>query len=993
MLKAGEDFGIVVKSIELEKDSKVDFGEIKKTFSRFLNFTLAYQDKEFSFTYEIPWLVNNNFYICGNKKTSILQLFDKPLIIRENLIKIRTNIQTFTLIKKSRKRTPYFYYISFFGKEVPFVFLICMLKGLTGICHEFPITGKGTIDASRSVDCSPDYLDLLTDLCTFVSDDTTNKDKLMSKFFNRKSDNDILANILLVPKVDVFCAQFMHTGNIIDEFIYALNCAVNDDQNYENKRLRFSEQVVYCHLANDIYSMIIAIKNAHSGKKSPFHNNSKVILQNANQSRIVQFDHSLNPLSELAMLTRLSLSGPGGFEKENVPPYLRDIHDSMYGIICPADTGDRENCGTIQYVVPTVQLDDDMTFSAVEDPKTKISIAISHVPFLEHDDATRLQMASSQQRHAIMLQKFDMPLVQSGVESMYTDKTSFMLRAKRDGQVVYLDRNVIVVRYDNGECEAFNVGYRKLYLSEADFRRTYFKVGDTFNAGDVISESNFLKNGRLTLGRNLRVAIMVWYGYNYEDGIVISDKLVKEDLFTSLHYLDLTFEIPSNKILLNLNNNYREYKPIPEVGDRIRKGDVYAKIQTVIGYNESRDVVFGDPHELISEEDCVVTEVKIYCNSRCELFPQFQNYIDSKIQESRNTRQEMVDHLGDFLTQDELDGFLESIENDRAEKKRGNYKIKGDSIDGLRVEITAIYRRPITVGDKIGNRHGNKGVISRIVSEDQMPRFPDGGVADVILNPLGIPSRINIGQLFELHLGMSVVDLKRHILKLRSEGISFEEIKTYIMEYIKIIDGTSDKNYTLQMQSYLDNIEEDQFFTELDDFYVIQPPFESIQHGKLMEALQYTGTKCNYRCFDPVLGEGIECQVDDGFTYNIKDPVAFGYMTMFKLNHIAKDKMATRSIGAYAPKTSQPVDGKGRKGGQRVGEMEVWAIIGHGATENLSEFLTTKSDSIKKRNQYLSEMVNNDTMLLDEDEDSVSQCLRLFQSYLRMLGLDFQILE
>lgn len=991
MLQCGEQYGIKVKSIELVKNTNIDKKEIRKTLAKSLNITLSFGgDKELDVSYVIPWLINNHFFIGGNKKICVYQLFDRPVIYRDGMIKVRTNIHTFTLIKKSRRRNSYFWYLAFFGKEIPFIYLYYALKGEGGIVNDLGIE-NGQLPPNMS-EYLEDYISLIQDGKTFLEDDSVNRNKLLGKFFNRKEDSEIISNIKLVTEIDIFSRKFMATDNIIDEFAFYMKNGAEDDSDYLMKRIRFAEQVIYTFLAKDFYNLIVTVKG--SSRKTTFHVNSQVVIQNANQSPIVQFDHSINPLAELSMLTRLSITGPGGFEKDNVPAYLRDIHPSMYGKICPADTGDRENCGSTQYLLSTNTFDDDMCF---QEQKNRVinSIAISHVPFLEHNDPTRLQMSSSQQRHAVALRDFDVPRIQTGIESMYTDKTTFMFRAKRNGKVVYKDKNdIIVVKYDNNECEAFNIGYRKLFLSVADFYKTYLNLGDEFKAGDIISESNYLTSGRLNIGRNLKTAIMVWYGYNFEDGIVISDSLVNDKKLTSVHYLDLTFEIPPNKVLLNLNgNDYSNYKPIPEIGERLRKGDPYALIQTAIGINDSNDVVFGEPQERTVSEDCWISDIKIYANKWFSKIPQYHHFISNFIHGKKEKRKEMIDNLSKFLTQDELESFLESIEIDQTEKKRGNYKIKGDSIDGVRIEITAIYTRPIEVGDKIGNRHGNKGVISKIVPHDMMPKFSNGETAEVVINPLGIISRMNMGQVFELHLAQSVKDLTNLIKSKFDGGENENSIKEFILNYIKIIDNTDDKNYTLQMTKFLSEVPVEAIVRNLDRFYIIQPPYESVTWDKLVEALNYTGTKMLYDCYDPIAGKNVPIRNVNGFESNIMNPIAFGDMYFIKMNHISRDKIAARSIGPYAPKTSQPLEGKGRKGGQRLGEMEVWALIGHGATINLAECLTTKSDSIKKRNKYLSHMIHNDDMLLDDDDDEVSQSIRLFQSLLKTMGLDYQIHE
>jgi DNA-directed RNA polymerase subunit beta len=262
-----------------------------------------------------------------------------------------------------------------------------------------------------------------------------------------------------------------------------------------------------------------------------------------------------------------------------------------------------------------------------------------------------------------------------------------------------------------------------------------------------------------------------------------------------------------------------------------------------------------------------------------------------------------------------------------------------------------------------------------------MPTLPDGRKADIVLNPLGIISRMNIGQLFELHLAMALHDLKQIVKEKYEKKEDQKAIYDYILGFIKIIDKTKDNNYTDQMIKFFERTKIEDFIKNIDNFFIIQPPFESIGVEELNLALTYTGTKFEYECFDPIQNK------------ILPNKIAFGYQYIVKMNHIAQDKIAVRGVGPYSAKTSQPLGGKARKGGQRLGEMEMWAVIAHGSHKNLHEFLTTKSDSIKLRNQYISEKMCNDTMLLDAEDDNVSQSLRYLQNSLKVFSLDYPLNE
>lgn len=981
MFSCGEPYGLTLESMSIHPKEKEETGELKKTKSKVIDINLIYKDptnaeaepEKIPLSYDCPWLIDNHFFVGGNYKVCVYQLFDKPIIARKNLIKIRTNIRSFAVEHKESTRAKYKYVAQFSMKaKTPFARYIIAYLGVEEARKRFNLDENNDYIPQHDGD-QPSELTM--DVIHVLKDGAIDKARLLAGEYSKMTDQQVIDDIMLVTKIDLFSKRYFYTDNVIEEFIYAIQNPVYDDMDYSNKRVRFAEQIIYCHLCKDIYNLITSIRRQ---RKLKVNINSKVILSNVNVSSIVQFDNSLNPLSELALLTRTSLTGTGGFKKDNVPQDLRELHPTQKYLFDPCDTADRDGCGTIQYLKPNVEFGQDGSLHT--DNHVLNSVAVSFVPFLEHDDATRLQMSSSQQRHAIMLKNFDTANIQSGVEGMFTDQTSFIFRAKYDGKVIYMDGDIIAVQYDNKSCEAYNIGYRKLYISTVDFYKIYKDVGQSFRKGDIIAESNYTKNGKICLGRNLLTAVTPWHGYNYEDGIVISQRLVDEDVFTSVHYEDVILDLPLNKVLVNLNEeDYQNYNPLPKIGDRVNRGDVIAKIKSID--NETYDETMFEPiEEHTSPETGIVSDIKVYANKWNKRFPQFDQFITNLIKQRKQKKTNIYDKLSHHLTKEELDRVSSLLEINQMDKN--NYKIKGDFIDGLRIEITIIYERKITVGDKIANRHGNKGVISKIVPVDQMPRLPDGRHVDIVLNPLGIVSRMNIGQVYEAHLSMALNELRKHVKEMYDAGKTAKEIYDYVLGFIKIIDKTADNNYTTQMESILASIPIKLFVDNISTFYIIQPPFESIGWDELNKALQYTNTQWTYKIFDPTINQEIE------------NPVTVGYMYFMKLNHIAQDKLAYRGIGPYSAKTSQPLGGKSRMGGQRLGEMEVWAMIAHGAEKNLNECISTKSDSIRQRNAYLSHMMHNEELLeAGSDDDDVPQALRLLQVNLKAIGLDYELYE
>lgn len=1020
-------YNLILHNVEIESKNPKS-AELQKTYSENLKITISKPEQEESivFSYEIPKLINNHFMIAGHKKIPVFQIYDLNVVnrckVKEyakdykfDMLKIRTNIQNITLnMKKRSKRRIYSYNLSFSSKakDVPFVYFLYLYYGFDKLkqIYEIDIQDvndteymKTYADNTKYSKAINRYKLLREDIVTFVNNfEKKENEGVLEKYFIRRKDSDIMENILSITEIDIFSKRYFKTDNMITEFEYFLKNPIYSTLEFANKRIRFAEYVLYYWLCRDLYNVCMQIR---SGKKDKFHVNTKSVIRNANVSDITQYDMCVNPIDQLSMLSKTALTGPGGLAKDKVPSYLRDIQDSQYGLLCGTDTGDRSSAGTIQYLVSTAQFDKDtLQFKPKKDPKNITSIPIQSIPFMEHNDTTRLQMASSHHKHAVMLEQFDSATVQSGLESHYSEYTSFMFKAKDDGLVIYKTKNIIIVKYDNGNSDAYDIGYKKLAMEIGDLCKCYFNEGDRFKKDDIIAESNYYNKGRLTLGREIPTAIMVWHGYNYEDGIVISQKCVDDDIFTSRHYCDLSYEVKENQILMQIGDESDEYIPFPRIGDKFECGEVYAKIKSIYTDNLSQnlDSIFDDPIELRCEEDCIITDVNLYVNKYSADLPEYASYIqrfmDQKEKDKKDLQAKLVEHLGKEHAQD----FMIDYDMNRYDKRRGFYRVSGDVIEGMYVEITAQYRRKIACGDKIQSKNGCKGIIAKICPEHLMPMLPDGRRALIVINPLGIISRMVIGQLFEIHTKMAIDTLKRKLLnELSKENLN--SIYNQIIAMYDIVDKTDGRYQYKEVCKYLNDLKTVEEYRQfINEMYIIQPPFQSMQKEDVDRLMKYCKCPYKYKIYDPLLYieeckmNGLpEPTMEDILTYkdNLNNPVVFGYLNFMKLNHIAKDKLCARSIGPYSIKTSQPLEGKRRGGGQRLGEMEIWALASAGSLSNLHEMITTKQDSIALRNKYIADKLNMDDVLYDEGQDYISQSSRLFQWFLAQIGVHCDSLE
>ena len=963
IVKPVEEIGFIINDVSL-KDSKFSSGELSKTLKQTLSIKLQKGNANIDLSIFIPKLVDKNYiYINGRKKIPLFQLFDIPLVTRGENIKLRSNVATIMVFQE--KEIPHIN-ISFLGKKIPFGLILMAYYGIEGVFEKFNL-GADIDETSTNL-----YEILRKDLKVYHDESRgyTQDDFILevgrtySRYNAKSKGEDILYALDLITKVDLITTKFLKTDSIIEELIDILKYEDIDDTLFTNKRVRCFEYVIIGKISKIIFDLCFSNRTARQPK---FNINSTQILSDCNVSDIVQFDFSINPVEELTKLSRISLLGPGGFKRENIPKHLRDICPTMFGRVCPVDTPDRDNCGVLQNLIPNVHLDDNLKFTTEICDKQPISTPVSMTPFLKNDDQTRLQMASSQMRQAIMLKDFDTPLISSGCEGLYTDYTQFVKRAKKDGVVVYIDKKYIIGQYTDEEVDIFDISYRKIYVEHLDFMNIYVKIGDKFKAGDILAESNFCNDGKINIGKNLLTGVMVYYGNNYEDGIVISDRLSNEDTLTSVHYKDLSFNLTPDKVLLTLDEN--NYKPLPDELQTVKAGEAYATIKKL----NSDDLYspFTEPISLEAKKNFIISEVNIYGNTWNDEIPIYSEWVEKRLEEQQVEEKVLQKVIKDLLPTDQA---MKTIREHSLDKFSfvGKYKQKRERINGLHIQMFGVHFRKVKVGDKMANRHGNKGVISRIVPHEKMPQLEDGRHLDICINPLGIISRMNIGQLYELHLAMSVDTLKQNILQMFDEKKSQDEIKKYLLGYISIVDKTSDGWYYKQFEEQLPDELDSDFIQSLT---IIQAPFESCKIEDVENAMEYTGAKFKQTLYDPLSKE------------HLINEVAVGPLYFFRMVHIAEEKLSARGIGAYARRTLQPLGGRKNKGGQRCGEMETACLIGHDAPVNLFEFLTTKSDCIDLKNNYIRNFIENNLVEEKHEINTVPESVKLLNSYLTVIGV------
>ena len=672
-------------------------------------------------------------------------------------------------------------------------------------------------------------------------------------------------------------------------------------------------------------------------------------------SQLSQFMDQNNPIAELTHKRRLSALGPGGLSRDRAGMDVRDVNESHYGRICPIESPEGPNIGLIttlasyakiddygfiqtpyRKVVDSVIMDEVHYLTASEEndviisqstvttddnnkiidetvaaryrgenllvspdkvdyidvsPQQVVSITTSCIPFLEHDDATRALMGSNMQRQAVPLLKTEAPFVGTGVEYIAARDSGSTVVAKADGVVSYVDGRKVVVKNKLGEDTYYLSDFTASNQDTCFHHVPIVRVGDKVVRGKtILADGPSTDKGELALGKNMVVAFMMFNGYNYEDAVILNERLVKEDAYTTIHIED--YEMPCRETKLGPEEITRDIPNVSEDARRNLDSEGIIRIGTEV---KEGDILVGKVTpkgmaELTSEEKLL------------------HAIFGEKTREVRDTSLR-VPHGGDGIVHD-VKVFT---------KKNSDELPSGVS---KLVRVYIVQKRKIQVGDKMAGRHGNKGVISLILPEEDMPYLPDGTPVDVMLNPLGVPSRMNIGQVLELHLGMAAKKLGVH---------------------------------------------------------VATPVFDGAKGQDILDMMKEAG-----------MDEDGKTVLYDGRTGRPFDNrVSVGVMYMIKLHHMVEDKMHARATGPYSLVTQQPLGGKAQFGGQRFGEMEVWALYAYGAAHTLQEILTVKSDDVVGRVKVYESLVKGNKV----DQAGVPESFRVLIKEFQALGLDIQIIN
>ena len=824
--------------------------------------------------------------------------------------------------------------------------------------HTVKVIGNGTVDIHKVLPT--------LDLTELNIKENVNY-QILKSIIDTTEEKDLVK--VIGERIDELVPKHITTEDMIASISYLLNLAhgvgnVDDIDHLANRRIRCVGELLQNQFRIGLTRLERVVRERMTIQDLDVVTpqtliNTKPITSSIREffgsSQLSQFMDQTNPLSELTHKRRISALGPGGLTRERAGFEVRDVHYTHYGRLCPIESPEGPNIGLISalssfanineygfietpyrkidpethratdiveymsadvednYIIAQasepmdengefindrirvryrneiIEVDKDKVQYVDVSPKQLVSVAAAMIPFLEHDDAKRSLMGANMQRQAVPLMTTERPIVATGIEYRAAKDSGILILAEDDGVIEKVTGDAITVKYNNGKTVVHKLRkFKRTNGGTCINQRPIVKKGEIVKKGDAIADGPSTKDGEMSLGKNCLVAFSTWEGYNYEDAILLNERLVKEDVFTSIHIEEYDCECRDTKL-----GPEEITRDIPNVGDDVLKDLDENGIIRIGAEVRPGDILVGKvtpkgETELTAEERLL------------------RAIFGEKAREVRDTSLR-VPH-GEAGTIVDVKIFT-----------RDNSDELGPGVNQI-IRCYIATKRKISVGDKMAGRHGNKGVISRVLPEEDMPFLPDGTPIDILLNPLGLPSRMNLGQILEVHLGGAAKALGWHVSTPVFDGATQEDVEELLQQAGMSPDGKS---------------------------------------------ILYDG-----RTGDP-----------------FDKPITVGVMYMLKLHHLVDDKIHARSTGPYSLVTQQPLGGKAQFGGQRFGEMEVWALEAYGAAYTLQEMLTVKSDDVVGRVKTYEAIVKGENI----PEPGVPESFKVLIKELQSLGLDVRL--
>jgi len=817
------------------------------------------------------------------------------------------------------------------------VFSKCLLSGLEQMFRKYRPRNINTVE--ESFHC----LKLMT---------AQNKSEYILK--------QVFKFIIDVQTLKVLKAHSLPTdlANII---IYASELAVSGE--FDDK---LSIQNTYLRTIDIIISAIE--KGVHNGiaiyNQQRIYNPSVLLSVNVGfiinffrENGVLQLLEQQNPIEEVSNYSSVRIVGPGGLpNKDAVQPRDRSMRRSHFGNLDPVDTSEGDPGVRLYLTTGHVYDDKQHSFMPMESNDTNknvLGLAGSLTPFVDKNDQVRLNMACNQARQALPIVSAETPIVMTGAETIVPTMTSstFAKRAKQDGTITHIDNNIMIVQHNNNTKDVIDLRPTELKsgsgISSAITHTPSVKVGDKVKANRLLTTNEFLKPV-LTQGVNVRCAYLSYLGYNYEDGFVLSESLAKK--LTSLHYDTIEIDLTERDKL----------DIFPAINQVFKKGETVCTVQR----NVAGNIALTEDWEIIAPSDLRVVDINVYPRNIQQV---------SKVLEQI---EEAYKQSNDILKKQ---GLPLLFDKKQIIKNVGKYKARDVLLTSTKIVIKLLRFMPISIGDKLTNRHAAKGVVAHIVPDKLMPHTEDGEHMDVLINSLSVVSRMNLGQIYEISVGKIMYYASKRIADMLRRNKSRQEIENFIDVLYNTLDRTDDKVYSASVMQNLKTMNASQFKKYMfgvanGKIHFIVPPFQSPKLEDVEKAAKHVGIKLADRLYLPEIHS------------KTKHPVAWGILYLQKLEHISEIKQNVRNLGPYIKTTLEPTRGKARAGGQRMGEMDTWSLLAYDANNVLSDFWLVNADNPDAKKQVLSEIYKSGSANVNFDINR-SGSGQMFDSVLTSMGI------
>lgn len=983
---SNKDIPLSVRSIDIvTKPEKA--GELDKSDISIVKIVLKGDEKDHEVRIQIPKISEGGtFRVNGRKKALINQMVLCPITFPKPYdSKFESSYSAFHIQSKRTKREKHLE-IYMGGYKLPLLLILFFSFGFDKTLKQYGlkyriVTDKPAKDVKYTTRISTtEYIifenvdsEVKEELCqSYVRHDYSQyevKEEFKSKlYFNKliismtgRVNSTYLLQSNLENIVDPIVKQVLinkRQPSVLDLIMkYMANKVVTgykDARNdVSNQRIRNSEVIVHL-----IQKQILAAHTEYkekvmSGNKlADFEISETKLMSEFLNSEIVTDMEYANPIEEMATLTRTSPVGKtvGGIpDKGAITMEGRDVHPSMFGNIDPLDTPEGENVGMVQHLTVGAMITSSRGIISQKQVKNGedsglLSTSAALIPFIENDDGARVMFGCNQARQAIPLKNPSPPIVQSGYESLLTNVLSdaYIKKAPCTGKVVSVTDDYITFQCSKGGRQKVDISPIHLRSGSGKDTLSVFKAkvkaGQSVKEGQIVAEGSCIADGSIALGRTLCVALMPYKGYNFEDGIVISDALVKSGSMTSLHGVEEEVLLSKDDRLLFIAEKGKSY----EKGDPILRKSI-GEIEQLIGYEEADDEDIAGGQFIKKAPGGKIVDIEVFSNLPNK-FP-------------------------------ELAPLAEKTRKKYGLKPNEKFSIRKQTIKGVLIRFKIEQELAIGVGDKLTNRHGAKGIVSLIEKEENMPLTPWGDRVELIANPIGVINRMNMGQFYELYTGLIAKELAKRMIALKDK----KKIVVLLKSVMPILDNSPNKKFSNSFISGFSALSTQKFnlfmkqVTESKSMPIVISAFKAPSNKDIMKAMKVLGLKSGYKLKLPE------------YNTKTKSDVSVGYVYYLKLEHLGSEKIHSRSTGPVTGKTGQPTAGKRREGGQRMGELDTYSLISYNCPTMLSEFFGPLSDDHVTKNEMISEIVQSGSTNFKEAKTSPTK--NLLNAYFMALML------